>query len=194
MSHLLTPCDATQERNCTICENTKLAIKRILRVRENPTDEIILPLPVLELELLNKKLVQSECFMCKNPSSGSRGPRGHARPHGPIKISHKKDGRQRRPDRILEFMFLAPNPPTQPLDPLVTAIVVQQGWSLLTGTGAVADPGFPPSRGWMCTNSKDGCEKLLFGQFCPKTEWNWKNLDPPPDPPMWWFIWPGCWT
>ena len=27
-------------------------------------------------------------------------------------------------------------------------------------------------------NSKDGCEKLIFGKFFPKTAWNWKNLDP----------------
>ena len=41
-----------------------------------------------------------------NYSSRSRGPRGH--PPSPVKISHKKDGRQRQPHSI-HFMFLGPS-------------------------------------------------------------------------------------
>ena len=48
--------------------------------------------------------------------SGSRGGEG-AMPPGPVKISHKKDGRPRRPHR---FHVSAPLPPlTRPLDPLL---------------------------------------------------------------------------
>ena len=51
-------------------------------------------------------------------SSGSKegGRGGHAPSPGPVKITHKKDGHQRRLHR---FHVSAPPPPIRPLDPLL---------------------------------------------------------------------------
>ena len=48
-----------------------------------------------------------------------RGGEGAMTPAGPVKISHKKDGRQRRPHRFR--VSRSPPPLTRPLDPLLSA-------------------------------------------------------------------------
>ena len=54
-------------------------------------------------------------------SSGSRGGQeGHAPPPDPVKISHKKDGRQRQPHRF----HVSRLPLTWPLDPLLCIITL----------------------------------------------------------------------
>ena len=52
-----------------------------------------------------------------DPGGGARGPC----PPGPVKIGHKKDGRQRRPHR---FHVSRPPPLTRPLDPLLTYDII----------------------------------------------------------------------
>ena len=46
--------------------------------------------------------------ICSNYSSRPREGGQGATPPGPVKISHKKDGRQRQPHSI-DFMFLGPS-------------------------------------------------------------------------------------
>ena len=55
---------------------------------------------------------------------GPRGPWGHGHgPPGPVKTSHKKDGRQRRPHRF----HVSWPPPTRPLDPMLCSLQVGFG-------------------------------------------------------------------
>ena len=51
-----------------------------------------------------------------DPGGGGEG--AMAPPPGPVKIGHKKDGRQRQPHR---FHVSRPPPLTRPLDPLLTS-------------------------------------------------------------------------
>ena len=52
----------------------------------------------------------------RNAVADPEGPRGPCPTLGPVKINHKKDGRQRRPHR---FHVSCPPPLTRPLDPLL---------------------------------------------------------------------------
>ena len=62
--------------------------------------------------------VRCECSLNASSRSGGGGGRGgHIPDPGPVKISHKKDGHQRRPHRI----HVSRPPLTRPLDPILNA-------------------------------------------------------------------------
>ena len=69
----------------------------------------------------DKRILTYVDTCCKCGSSGSRGGRGGHAPPGPVKIGHKKDGRQRWPHR---FHVSSAPPLTRPLDPLLVWINV----------------------------------------------------------------------
>ena len=56
----------------------------------------------------------NECHTVADPGWVPRGP---WRPPSPVQISHKKDGRQRRPHR--KRFHVSWPPPTRPLDPML---------------------------------------------------------------------------
>ena len=125
-------------------------------------------------------------------SSGSRG-KGAIQP-GPVKISHQKDGYQRRPRRL----HVPPSPTTRPLDPhhylswnhciqilfsvtKLTALLMNLTYMSLD---AVVDPGFLR---WDCQLQRRwGANLLISTIFCRnwlKMENVWTDANPL-DPPL----------